>query len=272
MSDIEGLLHLAKQVASKAGARLLESTGEENKRYVHCLDNPKEVKAIVDLALEKEILQGLAVAGLAILSEESGHVPPRRESRYCFLVDPLDGTFNFVKGLGPCAVSIALWEDLRPVFGVIYSLTERRLAWGGPGIGSHAGERRIYVSNTSNRAHASLCTGFPVRLDVASPGAKAEFWRLIEPFAKIRMLGSAAMSLLQVARGSADAYAEASIMLWDVAAGLAIVEGAGGNSSITPTKRPWCYDVIASNFFLWPQISGCSAHAERGRQPPDPPS
>jgi myo-inositol-1(or 4)-monophosphatase len=107
-----------------------------------------------------------------------------------------------------------------------------------------------------------------VRLNTTSPAARGEFWRLIEPYAKIRMLGSAAMSLLQVARGAADVYAEASIMLWDVAAGLAVVEGAGGKSSITATNRSWCYDVIASNGFLWPQVSGYTIDAECRRQPP----
>jgi myo-inositol-1(or 4)-monophosphatase len=76
------------------------------------------------------------------------------------------------------------------------------------------------------------------------------FWRRVKPYAKVRMLGSAAASLVQVARGAADLYAEASIMLWDVAAGVAIVEGAGGQYVINSSGPQWCCEVIAANAVL----------------------
>ena len=82
------------------------------------------------------------------------------------------------------------------------------------------------------------------------------FFRLISPYAKVRMLGSAAISLLQVARGAADVYMEQNIMLWDVAAGLAIVEGAGGRGLFAKTHRDWCYEVIAANAHLLPLVPG----------------
>jgi myo-inositol-1(or 4)-monophosphatase len=163
-------------------------------------------------------------------------------------VDPLDGTFNFVKGLGPSAISVALWEYDRPLFGVVYSLAERQLAWGGRDIGAFSDGRRISVSGTSDPSLGSICTGFPVRLDMHSDLAMHDFWRMVKPYAKVRMLGSAAASLVQVARGAADLYAESCIMLWDVAAGAAIVEGAGGQCVMNRRNSPhWCYDVIAAN-------------------------
>lgn len=252
MPELDALLELSKSVAARAGARLLDSLGQGDKGYVHSREHPREIKAVADTVLEKDILRALASAELPILSEESGHIPGQQQSNYWFIVDPLDGTFNFVKGLGPSAVSIALWEDQKPIFGVIYNLMERQLVWGGPGMGAYADGRGISVSDTSDRSRASICTGFPVRFDLTSDRAMQDFWRLIKPYAKVRMLGSAAASLLQVARGSADVYAEHDIMLWDVAAGLAIVEGAGGRSGLTRTDRTWCYDVFASNAVLNP--------------------
>jgi myo-inositol-1(or 4)-monophosphatase len=74
-----------------------------------------------------------------------------------------------------------------------------------------------------------------------------DFWRMVKPYAKVRMLGSAAASLVRVAQGAADLYTESSIMLWDVAAGMAIVEGAGGRCAMDRSGAPWCYDVIAAN-------------------------
>jgi len=253
--DLNALLELSKSAAARAGARLLDSLTQGDKSYVHSLEHPREIKAIADAVLEKDILQALASTGLPILSEESGHIPSQQQSNYRFIVDPLDGTFNFVKGLGPSAVSIALWKDQEPVFGVIYSLMERQLVWGGAGMGAYSNDRRISVSDTSNQSQASICTGFPVRFDLTSDRAMQDFWRRVRPYAKVRMLGSAAVSLLHVAQGSADVYSEQSIMLWDVAAGLAIVEGAGGRSVLTATNRTWCYDVIASNACLWSSIS-----------------
>jgi myo-inositol-1(or 4)-monophosphatase len=257
--EVHALLELAKSVAIQAGTRLLDGMTGDGKNYVHCLDHPREVKAIADTMLDKDILQSLESTGLAILSEESGYIPARADSNYWFIVDPLDGTFNFVKGLGPSAISIALWEGDRPVFGVIYSVAERKLAWGGVGIGAFADGRRISVSDTSSRAQASICTGFPVLFDVANDGAMRNFWRTVTPYAKVRMLGSAAVSLLHVATGAADAYSEQGIMLWDVAAGLAIVDGAGGKSVMEKADSNWCYRVFASNASVFSSFSGAAS-------------
>ena len=215
--------------------------------YVHSPEHRREIKAIADTVLEQEILAGLAGAQLSILSEESGYTASPQTTPRWFIVDPLDGTFNFVKGLGPSAISVALWEHDRPVFGVIYRLAERQLAWGGRGIGAFIDGRSISVSGTSDPSLASISTGFPVRLDMESEANMRGFWRMVTPYAKVRMLGSAAASLAYVAQGAADLYAERSIMLWDVAAGLAIVEGAGGQYVMNRNGAQWCYDVIAAN-------------------------
>jgi myo-inositol-1(or 4)-monophosphatase len=256
VADLTALLDLAKSAAVRAGARLLDCLAPVDRTYVHSLELPREVKAAADSVLEQDILQALAGAELAVLSEESGYIPSQRPSSRWFIVDPLDGTFNFIKGLGPSAVSIALWEDQKPIFGVIYNLMERQLAWGGADIGAFIDGRPISVSGTSTLALASICTGFPVRFDVESDRALRDFCRLVSPYAKVRMLGSAAMALLHVARGSADVYLEQSIMLWDVAAGVAIVQGAGGEAMAVKADREWCYDVIASNTALMPLVAG----------------
>jgi len=258
MLELAALLKLAKSTATRAGQRLLDSLTPDHKHYVHCRDNPKEIKALADTVLEEDVLRSLASAGLAILSEESGYLPAQQQSPYWFIVDPLDGTFNFVKGLGPSAVSIAVWDDHQPVFGVIYSCMDRQLVWGGAGLGSWADGVRISTSDTANQSEASICTGFPSRFDFGSDHAQQEFWSSVRRFGKVRMIGSAAISLLHVARGSADAYAEEDIMLWDVAAGLAIVEGAGGAFSLTKSDHQWSYRVHASNAPLAVQLA---AHA-----------
>jgi myo-inositol-1(or 4)-monophosphatase len=246
--EIDAMLELAKSAVTQASQRLLDHGSRNDADYSHSRDNQREIKAIADTVMEKEILGVLADAGLPILSEESGYIASPQPTSYWFIVDPLDGTFNFVKGLGPSAISIALWEHQTPIFGVVYSLQERQLTWGGLGMGAFQDGRRITVSDTSDQSRASLCTGFPARMDLGSERAMQQFCCLVRPYAKVRMLGSAAASLLHVAQGSADVYSEKSIMLWDVAAGAAIVQGAGGKCRMKKdADEEWAYEVFASN-------------------------
>ena len=250
MPELEELLELSKSIAAQAGQSLLSGLNQRHKNYFHSVDYPKEIKALADIVLEKEILQVLGLKGLPILSEESGYIPGQQDSKYWFIVDPLDGTFNFVKGLGPSAVSIALWEDQKPIFGVIYNIVDRKLIWGGAGIGAYCDGQPISVSKVSIKNQASICTGFPVRLDLENETVVQSFWRMVRLFAKVRMFGSAAVSLVYVARGASDVYFEENIMLWDVAAGLGIVQGAGGGVYYSPGTIEHSLDVYTSNGIL----------------------
>jgi myo-inositol-1(or 4)-monophosphatase len=257
------LLQLAKSAALKAGTRLLDSSPAVDRSYVHSPQLSREVKAAADTVLEQDLLQSLAGAQLTVLSEESGYLPSPQRSKLWFIVDPLDGTFNFIKGLGPCAVSIALWDEQRPIFGVLYDLVERQLAWGGPGLGAFIDDRPISVSGAATPQQASICTGFPARFDVENERAMRDFCRLVSPYAKVRMIGSAAMALLHVARGSADVYLEQSVMLWDVAAGIAIVQGAGGETVFNKCEdAEWRYDVVASNATLMTHVAALHSGGE----------
>jgi myo-inositol-1(or 4)-monophosphatase len=251
--EVSDLLEVSIRVARSAGEKLTTLTREQ-RTYTYSQSDAKEVKAVADRVLEEDILQSLTPIGLPILSEESGYLPASSESRadWWFIVDPLDGTYNFVKGLGPCAVSIALWHGTRPLFGVIYDVTERQVAWGGVDIGAFLDGSPIGVSDTADPRSACICTGLPARLDLTMEGTMYEFWRRVTPFGKVRMLGTAAVSLLQVAKGSADAYWESDIMLWDVAAGLSIVEGAGGRISVLEAGGSWRRTVFAANAALCP--------------------
>jgi myo-inositol-1(or 4)-monophosphatase len=256
MLDVCELLDLSKSIATQAGLRLLDSIDQDYKGYSRSLENPKEIKALADTVLEKEILQALMPVGFPVLSEESGYLNDEYKPEYWFIVDPLDGTFNFVKGLGPCAISIALWQDQKPIFGVIYNILEKQLFWGGKELGAFCEGQDISVSETRKIADASICTGFPVRLDVADESTLQYFWRMVSPFSKVRMIGSAAVSLVNVARGNADVYSERNIMLWDVAAGLAIVEGAGGEYVLEKAGNDWSCRVLASNPHLFSDSTG----------------
>ena len=248
MPDFDKLLELSKHVAVKAGEKLLKANDSDYKKHKYIVSLPKEIKSGADSILEKYILHKLVQAGFPVLSEEAGLVNGEIKSKYMFIVDPLDGTYNFVKNLGAYAVSIAFWKGKKPIFGVIYDLTDRNLYWGGDYVGAYCNDQPISVSDTKYHSEAAICTGFPVRFDVDSDNERKFFWNLVGSFSKIRMLGSAAISLINVAKGSADVYSEQNIMLWDVAAGLAIVEGAGGQININMTD--YMLNAYASNKHL----------------------
>ena len=247
MISVSALLELSKDVAVTAGRRLLENSNSQHKDFTNSIELPKEVKAVADIFLEKEILNRLVPTGLPILSEESGYIPGERETDLWFIVDPLDGTYNFVKGLGPSAISIALWRDRTPIFGVVYSLEEQKMFWGGRDFGSFCNGKELSVSDSDSKDQASICTGFPVRFDVTDESIMQKYWSCIKSFSKVRMIGAASISLLYVSSGSADLYYEKNIMLWDVAAGLAIIEGAGGEFILNETSDDWSCNVVASN-------------------------
>lgn len=250
MDDHDRLLSLAKE-AVQAALQALADMGASVPAYRFADDLSREVKATADRVLDEEILRRLAPTGLPILSEESGELAGTTNAGLQWVVDPLDGTVNFVRGLAPCAVSIALYRGDSPIFGVIGEHPTHRLSWGGPSIGTFVDGRLVRVSTTSEKNKAILCTGFPARFDFDGEAAM-HFMNRVSAYGKVRMLGAASLSLLQVAKGSADAYAEQDIMLWDVAAGLALVEGAGGCISISPGRYRHSRNIFASNGLLQP--------------------
>jgi len=246
MLKINELFDEVKLIVSNVASSADELNNPKFKDYSYSPENSKEIKSFADKFFEKKILAQLIPFGLPILTEESGYLNNNSNSDLFFIVDPLDGTFNFVKGLGPCAISIALWKDKKPIFGVIYDLVKRQLIFGGSKFGSYCDNNKIMVSDTKNISNASICSGFPVRFELSENNLN-DFINTIKPYAKIRMLGCASISLVNVACGKSDVYFEKSIMLWDVAAGIAIVEGAGGKYLLKDSSEKWSYEVNASN-------------------------
>lgn len=241
----EHLLIIAQETVRNT-MQALTSMNNSLSRHKYTSELPREMKAEVDYRLEKIILEQLKPTGISILSEESIAPIESKNTGLRWVVDPLDGTVNFIRGLGPCAISVALWHGDSPIFGVIGEYPSSKLAWGGRLFGAFIEDSPIHVSETQEKIQAVLCTGFPSRFDFSSE-AMAAFSESVSMYAKVRMLGAASLSLLHVAKGSADAYTEQDIMIWDIAAGLAIVEGAGGSISLMPGCFKNSHNVYVSN-------------------------
>jgi myo-inositol-1(or 4)-monophosphatase len=161
-------------------------------------------------------------------------------------VDPLDGTSNFLRGIPISCVSIALMYELKPVLGVIYDFNRGDIYFGHKESKAFMNDQEIQVSKLSLKNESTLVTGIPAKSNYSDD----EFKQLIlifQSWKKIRMIGSAAMAAVYVASGKAETYQEDGIFLWDVAAGAAIVNAAGGSISLKNLKTDFRVDAIFSN-------------------------
>ena len=214
-------------------------------------DLDRDVKIAADKKLESSIIEHLIKeTRFPILSEETGAVKKSsNNSKYHWIIDPLDGSLNFSRGIPISCVSIALWEGMEPLLGVVYDFNRNETFSGIVGEGAWLNKKPITVSNITEKSKAVLCTGFPVSTDFSRESI-FEFSEKIREFKKVRLLGSAALSLAYVACGRADIYFENDIKIWDVAAGLALVKAAGGAVKYSPTSKKNVLGVKASNKHL----------------------
>lgn len=244
---IEEWLALAESGARSAGKFLAGSRS----RLEVVANFGKDVKLSHDRESEARIVGVLRErSDLPILSEEQGLIPGRatdREMRW--VVDPLDGSLNYLRGIPFCCVSVGLWEGEVPVLGAVYDFDREELFTGIAGGGAWLNGTAIEVSRTQDPGDAVLCTGFPVGMDLA-PAPLLAFVERVRRYKKIRLFGSAALSLAYVAAGRVDAYCERDIRLWDVAAGLAIVRGAGGRVAQRMSGTAHALTVYAGNASL----------------------
>ncbi len=248
MDEIEQLLQLSRHAVTLAFEKLRDLDEKNIRQFSFSSEFPREVKAKADILIENILLKELGETGIDILSEEIGSVrgDGNQKSKLRFIVDPIDGTVNFLRGIYNCSISVALFNENTPIFGVLASYPSGEIAWGGKSLGAFINNKSINVSSIPKLAEAVLCTGLPTRFDFNSYAMIAQM-NLMSKFGKVRMLGSASQSLLQVAKGAVDCYSEKEIMLWDVAAGIAIVEGAGGSIMISPGSSNLSLNVLADN-------------------------
>jgi len=188
----------------------------------------REVKIRADRELNDLLFKELRSRSLFNIISEERHENTIQKNEYNWILDPLDGSFNYLRGIPIYCISLGLWKGLEPVLGLIYDLTQNDIYYGIIGEGSYKNNNQIKVSEVNNFTDAVLCTGFPINF-LYSEDKIVEFTENVKKYKKIRLFGSAAMSLSFVASGLVDAYTEENIMIWDVAAGIAIVKAAGGN-------------------------------------------
>jgi len=244
MSDDADFLSVAQQAAQAAGHLLAKR--KEGRLKIE-LSQGRDVKTREDRDAEAAILHFLrSRTAFPVLSEEAGGSFDPGSSQPTWIVDPLDGTVNLSRGIPLCSVSVALWRGMQPILGVVYDFMREEMFTGQVGQGASCNNQPIRVSSTQEKSQGIMCTGFPV-CGFFEEESLNEFIGKVQAWKKVRLLGSAALSLAWVACGRADAYAEDGIRFWDVAAGLALVLAAGGSFDMTVPDASHRLSVIAGN-------------------------
>lgn len=243
---------IAELAAREAGAAL--RAGQQQDPGVISAEG-RDIKTRADQEAEAHILRILAKTGIPVLAEESGlhRSDPSKTVREhlsspgkLWIVDPLDGTYNYTRGMPWTCVSIGLWENGAAAMGVIYDFTADEMWVGLPGQGATCNGQPVHVSGTKTRNQAVLCTGFPSARDMGDEALRVSLEEM-QTYKKIRMIGSAALAMVFVARGWADVYREEQTWIWDIAAGAALIEAAGGQVTMTNLQDNGQLDIRATN-------------------------
>ncbi|MDQ3056421.1 MAG: inositol monophosphatase [Pseudomonadota bacterium] len=191
------------------------------------LDYASEVDGMTETAIIKELKR--SYPDYAILGEEGG--AQGKANRFTWVIDPLDGTSNYLRGFPHYCVSIALVENGEPVHGVIFDPLRNELFTASRGAGAVLNDRKLRVTDRKDLAGAVIATGFPPRERERIDVHLKCMGELLRDAEDIRRTGSAALDLAYVAAGRTDAYFEAGVQPWDVAAGVLLVREAGGRIS-----------------------------------------
>jgi myo-inositol-1(or 4)-monophosphatase len=224
--DLASLLEAALEAARTGGRVVLEGAGTAEAEHKGAGDYVTQIDRASELAIS-EVLQS-ATPDVPVVGEETGGAPGDR----WWVVDPLDGTTNFLHGFPAVGVSIALIEGGRPVVGVVHApfLHETYLGARGRGatkIGPDGAERSLLVSDRPVE-RAVVGTGFPFRRKDLLPRYLRTMERALDRFEDLRRPGAAALDLAWVAAGVFEGFFELALNVWDVAAGGLLIEEAGG--------------------------------------------
>ena len=260
------LLNVMVQAALKAGRSLSRDFGEVENLQVS-LKGPGNFVSAADRKAEQTIVTELTRArpGYSFLTEETGVIAGTDHTNR-WIVDPLDGTTNFLHGIPLFAVSIGLEREGQLVAGVIYNPILNELYVAERGQGAFLNDRRLRVASRRRLADAVIATGMPNVGGAGHAASLAEIGVLMKTTAGIRRNGSTAMDLAWVASGRLDGYWQHALSPWDIAAGVLIVREAGGLVSGPTGKDDMMQggSIVAGNETMHGAILSSLAKAHTG--------
>ena len=263
MMDLSVLVAQVREVAVEVGAFLREQRAAFDRSAVQ-EKGPHDYVSYVDKASEERLVKALSA-----LLPEAGFVTEEKTTgqyageEYCWVIDPLDGTTNFIHDMAPYCVSIALRNQTEVLLGVVYEVCRNECYWAYKGGGAYLNERSIHVTDIATMDKAQVLLGFPYDSERFRPVVLGLIEQMYGTVGAERLLGSAAVELCYVAAGRAEARIEGLLGPWDVAAGCLILSEAGGR--VTDFGGGDTYlsgrEVLASNGHIHDQLLQVVANA-----------
>ena len=236
MRELKDLVDVAKVAAERAATLLRQATPAaardwiEKARHDFVTEADRQSEALIAETLTA------AVPGSHVIGEELSP-SESRAGDVVWIVDPLDGTTNFLHRYPQYAVSIGALVEGTLRVGVIHDVGRDLVYWGATGLGAWQGERRLHVSGLTEPRHALVGTGFPFKSLPVLRRYLDQFAAVMGVSSGIRRAGSAALDLADVAAGRFDAFWELTLAPWDVAAGVLLIREAGGVVSCSGPPR-----------------------------------
>ncbi|MES2887239.1 MAG: inositol monophosphatase family protein [Pseudomonadota bacterium] len=251
------MLNIAIKAARSAGALINQASRDLDLLRVES-KAPNDFVTEVDQAAERVVIETLlgAYPGHGILAEESGTEHGAQDSDFVWIIDPLDGTTNFIHGYPFYAVSIALAVKDVVQQAVVYDPVHNDLFYASKGRGAFLNDRRLRVSKRTRMADSLIGTGFPFRRGDNFKRYMEMFATISQSCAGLRRPGAAALDLCYVAAGYCDGFFETGLSPWDVAAGSLLVTEAGGLVGNFSGEADFLHqrEVIAGNPRIYGQL------------------
>ena len=256
MMDLSVLVAQVREVAVEVGAFLREQREAFDRSAVQ-EKGPHDYVSYVDKASEERLVEALSA-----LLPEAGFITEEKttgqyaDEEYCWVIDPLDGTTNFIHDMAPYCVSIALRSPTELLLGVVYEVCRDECYWAYKGGGAYMNDHPVHVTDIASMGQAQILLGFPYDSERFRPVVLGLIGQMYGTVGAERLLGSAAVELCYVAAGRAEARIEGLLGPWDVAAGCLILSEAGGR--VTDFSGGDTYltgrEVLASNGLLHEQL------------------
>ncbi len=253
--DYKELCFQVQDIARETGSFIREErekvSGEDVK-----LKSESSLVTYVDKTAEKNIVSALEnlIPECGFITEEG--TASHQNEKYKWIIDPLDGTTNYIHGITPFSVSIALMEESELVAGVVFDVMLNEMFYAWKGSPAYLNGKEISVAKAANSKDTLIATGFPYydfdRVDDYIGAMK----KLMKETRGIRRLGSAAIDLSYVACGRFDAFFEHALHAWDVAAGVFILQQAGGKVTDFNGGDNWLFggEMIAASSSYFPEF------------------
>jgi len=246
--DLQNICSKAKELIKKTGSYISTEAKQFNNSAVES-KGTHDFVSFVDKNAEKQLVDGLKklIPEAGFIAEEQTET--YRAEQYNWIIDPLDGTTNFIHGLMPYAISVALMEKNEIVIGIVYEISRDEMFYAWKGGKAYLNGKEISVTKAKKVSDSLIATGFPYYDYNRLP----QFMETLSFFMRnshgLRRLGSAATDLAYVACGRFDAFYEYSLSPWDVAGGAFIVQQAGGKVSDFDGGGDYIFgkEIIATN-------------------------